>query len=69
MVFLIVLFTLPPLPLKETNLFAFELLVIPVFKDIDHWCMMVVHVKENTIKYHDSMRGPKEKCVDVSLNR
>lgn len=60
---------------RKVDIFAHDIIPIPVHKGI-HWCMSIIHLKNKTIKYYDSMGAPnnpvltalanylKEECLD-----
>eukprot|EP00242_Pyramimonas_sp_CCMP2087_P011860 CAMPEP_0198203548 /NCGR_PEP_ID=MMETSP1445-20131203/6855_1 /TAXON_ID=36898 /ORGANISM="Pyramimonas sp., Strain CCMP2087" /LENGTH=309 /DNA_ID=CAMNT_0043874991 /DNA_START=248 /DNA_END=1177 /DNA_ORIENTATION=- len=44
---------------KKLNVFAFDLLIIPINHNNRHWCLAVVDVTNSTIEYYDSMGSRK----------
>lgn len=42
---------------RKVDLFSYDIIPIPVHKGV-HWCMAIIHMKNKTIKYYDSMGAP-----------
>lgn len=42
---------------RKVDVFAQDVIPVPVHKGI-HWCMAIIHMKDKTIKYYDSMGAP-----------
>lgn len=49
---------------RKVDIFAYDVLVIPVHKGI-HWCMSIIHFKNKTIKYYDSMGAPDNQVLNA----
>lgn len=47
---------------RKVDIFSFDIIPIPVHKGI-HWCMAIVHLKNKTIKYYDSMGAPNNQAL------
>lgn len=47
---------------RKVDIFSYDILVIPVHKGI-HWCMSIIHLKNKTIKYYDSMGAPSNQVL------
>lgn len=51
--------------LKEIDIFEYEIILVPAFKTTsNHWCIAIIHIKNRTIKYHDSMGAPNRRVVE-----
>lgn len=48
---------------RKIDIFSYDVIPIPVHKGI-HWCMAIIHMRNRTIRYYDSMGAPN----DVVLN-
>lgn len=42
---------------RKVDIFSYDVIPIPVHKNI-HWCMAIIHFKNKTIRYYDSMGAP-----------
>lgn len=49
---------------RKVDIFAFDVIPVPVHKGI-HWCMAVIHLKNKTIKYYDSMGTPNNQALNT----
>lgn len=49
---------------KKIDIFSFDVIPIPVHKGI-HWCMAIIHMKNKTIKYYDSMGAPNNGALNA----
>lgn len=47
---------------RKVDIFQFDIIPVPVHKGI-HWCMAIIHMKNKTIKYYDSMGGPNDQAI------
>ncbi|XP_053950602.1 uncharacterized protein LOC128858391 isoform X1 [Anastrepha ludens] len=43
---------------RKVNIFAKDIIPVPVHVGGVHWCMAIIHLKNRTIKYYDSMGTP-----------
>ncbi|KAJ6637597.1 Sentrin-specific protease 1 [Pseudolycoriella hygida] len=50
---------------KKVDLFACDIIPVPVHVGGIHWCMAIINMKEKTIKYYDSMGGPNNKVLSA----
>lgn len=41
---------------KKVDIFDNEIVVIPIHRNRNHWCMAIMHMKDKTIKFYDSMQ-------------
>ena len=51
----------------QTNMFDYDLVIVPVFKPA-HWCLSTVHLNEKRITYYDSLGGCQANCCDTLLD-
>lgn len=49
---------------RKVDIFAQEIIPVPVHKGI-HWCMAIIHMKNKTIKYYDSMGAPNNVVLNA----
>lgn len=49
---------------RKVDIFAYDIIPIPVHKGI-HWCMAIIHLKNKTIKYYDSMGAPNNPVLSA----
>lgn len=49
---------------RKIDIFAHDIIPVPVHKGI-HWCMAIIHMKEKTIKYYDSMGAPNNVVLNA----
>lgn len=47
---------------RKVDIFAHDVIPVPVHKGI-HWCMAIIHLKNKTIKYYDSMGQPNNNVL------
>ena len=45
---------------RKVDIFSYDIIPIPVHVGGVHWCMSVIHLREKTIKYYDSMGHPND---------
>lgn len=50
---------------KKVNIFEYDIIPIPVHVGKVHWCMAIIHLKNKTIKYYDSMGHPNYHLLDL----
>lgn len=48
---------------KKVDLFACDIIPVPVHVGNVHWCMAIINMKEKTIKYYDSMGAPNQRVL------
>lgn len=48
---------------KKVDLFACDIIPVPVHVGNVHWCMAIINMKEKTIKYYDSMGAPNHRVL------
>lgn len=49
---------------RKVDIFAHDIIPVPVHKGI-HWCMAIIHIKNKTIKYYDSMGAPNNGALNA----
>lgn len=47
---------------RKVDIFSFDIIPIPVHKGC-HWCMAIIHFKNKTITYYDSMGSPDDSVL------
>lgn len=52
---------------RKVDLFAHDIIPVPVHKGI-HWCMAIIHMRNKTIKYYDSMGAPNNVVLSALSN-
>ena len=40
---------------RKVDIFSYDIIPVPVHVGNVHWCMAIIHLKDQTIKYYDSM--------------
>lgn len=48
---------------RKVDIFAKEVILVPVHVNGVHWCMAIINLKAKTIKYYDSMGKANEKVL------
>ncbi|CAO1410692.1 unnamed protein product, partial [Diamesa hyperborea] len=49
---------------RKVDIFSYDIIPIPVHVGGVHWCMSIIHLKNKTIKYYDSMGHPNYRVLD-----
>ena len=49
---------------RKVDIFSYDIIPIPVHVGGVHWCMSIIHFKNKTIKYYDSMGHPNFRVLD-----
>lgn len=49
---------------RKVDIFSFDVLLVPVHMNNNHWCMAVIDMSEKKIEYYDSMHGRNQRCLD-----
>lgn len=52
---------------RKTDMFAQDIVLVPVHLGI-HWCMAIIHMKNETIKYYDSMGRPNNAALNALVD-
>ncbi|XP_033232645.1 sentrin-specific protease-like [Drosophila pseudoobscura] len=59
-------------PLKrwtsKIDVFSKDIILVPVHCNLNHWCMAIIHLKNKTIFYYDSLGDPSDIALDVLQN-
>lgn len=50
---------------RKVNIFERDVIPVPVHVGGVHWCMAIIHLKNKTIKYYDSMASPNPKVLEA----
>lgn len=48
---------------RKIDIFSYDVIPIPVHVGQVHWCMAIIHLKNKTIKYYDSMGTPNPRVL------
>ena len=49
---------------RKVDLFSYEFICVPIHLGM-HWCMAIINLKEQTIKYYDSMGKSNNQCLNA----
>ncbi|XP_055370870.1 sentrin-specific protease 1 isoform X2 [Condylostylus longicornis] len=50
---------------RKVDLFSYDIIPVPVHVGGVHWCMAIIHLKNKTIKYYDSMGTPNLRVLQA----
>lgn len=50
---------------RKVDIFAYDIIPVPVHVGEVHWCMAIIHMRDKTIKYYDSMGKPNEHVLEA----
>ncbi|XP_017110880.1 sentrin-specific protease 1 isoform X2 [Drosophila elegans] len=50
---------------RKVDLFAKDIIPVPVHCNGVHWCMAIIHMRNKTIRYYDSMGKPNQTVLDA----
>lgn len=50
---------------RKVDIFSFDIIPVPVHVGEVHWCMAVIHFKNKTIQYYDSMGRPNNRVLEA----
>lgn len=50
---------------RKIDIFKCDIIPVPVHVGNVHWCMAIIHLKEKTIKYYDSMGSPNRAVLNA----
>lgn len=53
---------------RKVDIFAKEIVLVPVHVNGVHWCMAIINLKAKTIKYYDSMGKANDKVLTMLAN-
>lgn len=48
---------------RKVDIFTYDVLPVPVHVGGVHWCMAIIHMRDRSIKYYDSMGTPNPKIL------
>lgn len=49
---------------RRVDILAQDIILVPVHRGA-HWCMAIIHMRNKTIKYYDSLGGPNNLLLDA----
>lgn len=50
---------------RKVDIFNYDIIPVPVHVGGVHWCMAIIHLKDKTIKYYDSMGTPNIRVLNA----
>lgn len=50
---------------RKVDIFAYDVIPVPVHVGGVHWCMSIIHMRDKTIKYYDSMGHPNYPVLEA----
>lgn len=58
---------------RNIKIFSFDIILVPIHipksqkpeEEEGHWCMAIIHMKNKTIKYYDSMGAPNDTALNA----
>ncbi|XP_055845072.1 uncharacterized protein LOC129911334 isoform X2 [Episyrphus balteatus] len=50
---------------RKVDIFTYDVLPVPVHVGGVHWCMAIIHLRDRSIKYYDSMGTPNPKILSA----
>lgn len=50
---------------RKVDIFTYDILPVPVHVGGVHWCMAIIHLRDRSIKYYDSMGTPNPKILSA----
>ncbi|KAH8421262.1 hypothetical protein KR009_007638 [Drosophila setifemur] len=50
---------------RKVDLFSKDIIPVPVHCNGVHWCMAIIHMRDRTIRYYDSMGKPNQEVLDA----
>lgn len=50
---------------RKVDIFSYDVIPVPVHVGQVHWCMAIIHLKNRTISYYDSMGQPNSRVLDA----
>ncbi|XP_033237418.1 sentrin-specific protease 1 [Drosophila pseudoobscura] len=53
---------------SKIDVFSKDIILVPVHCNLNHWCMAIIHLKNKTIFYYDSLGDPSDIALDVLQN-
>lgn len=49
---------------RNVDIFAYDIILVPVHVNNVHWCMAIINLNNKTIKYYDSLGSPNSHLLD-----
>lgn len=49
---------------KRVDIFEHDIICVPIHLGM-HWCMAIIDLRDNSIRYYDSMGGSNSKCLEA----
>lgn len=50
---------------RKVDIFSYDVIPIPVHVGQVHWCMAIIHMRNKTIRYYDSMGSPNPRVLQA----
>lgn len=50
---------------RKVDIFAFDIILIPIHINQNHWCIATVDLGNKTIKYYDSLGGTNDQVIRI----
>lgn len=50
---------------RKVDIFSYDIIPVPVHVGQVHWCMAIIHLKNKTIRYYDSMGTPNPRVLNA----
>ena len=50
---------------RKIDIFSYDIIPVPVHVGGVHWCMSIIHLRDKTIRYYDSMGHPNYAVLDA----
>lgn len=50
---------------RKVDIFSFDVIPVPVHVGQVHWCMAIIHLRDKTIRYYDSMGSPNPRVLQA----
>ncbi|XP_031630901.1 sentrin-specific protease 1-like [Contarinia nasturtii] len=49
---------------RKTNIFDYDIIVVPIHRNGNHWCMAIIHIKNRIIQYYDPKGKRNKKMLE-----
>lgn len=53
---------------RKVDIFSMDIIPVPVHVGKVHWCMAIIHMRDKSIRYYDSMGHPNEAVLSALEN-
>ncbi|XP_017106587.2 sentrin-specific protease 1-like [Drosophila bipectinata] len=50
---------------RKVDLFSNDIVLVPVHCGSIHWCLAIIHLRDRTLKYYDSMGNPNQPVLNI----